>query len=76
MFSITAMSYAIPFASIHSCICGYYLGLIAALRGFMGSGNLSAVMAGVTLATLPVIIVFLFAQRFFIEGLAMSGIKG
>ena len=38
---------------------------IAALRGFMGSGNLSAVMAGVTLATLPVIIVFLFAQRFF-----------
>ena len=42
----------------------------------MGSGNLSAVMAGVTLATLPVIIVFLFAQRFFIEGLAMSGIKG
>lgn len=27
MFSITAMSYAIPFASIHSCICGYYLGL-------------------------------------------------
>ena len=49
---------------------------IAALRGFMGSGNLSAVMAGVTLATLPVIIVFLFAQRFFIEGLAMSGIKG
>lgn len=25
--SVTAMSYAIPFSSIHSCICGYYLGL-------------------------------------------------
>ena len=25
--SVTAMSYAIPFTSIHSCICGYYLGL-------------------------------------------------
>lgn len=24
---VTAISYAIPFASVHSCICGYYLGL-------------------------------------------------
>ena len=24
---LTAMSYAFPFAAIHSCICGYYLGL-------------------------------------------------
>ncbi|MHB8064650.1 MAG: carbohydrate ABC transporter permease [Ruminiclostridium sp.] len=48
---------------------------IAALRGYMGSGNLSAVMAGVTLAIIPVLVIFLFAQRFFIEGIAMSGIK-
>jgi multiple sugar transport system permease protein len=49
---------------------------IAALRGYMGSGNLSVVMAGVTLAMLPVLLVFLCAQRFFIQGLSMSGIKG
>lgn len=24
---VTAISYAVPFASVHSCICGYYLGL-------------------------------------------------
>lgn len=24
---LTAMSYAFPFSSVHSCICGYYLGL-------------------------------------------------
>lgn len=24
---LTAISYAVPFAAIHSCICGYYLGL-------------------------------------------------
>lgn len=49
---------------------------IAALEGYMGSGNLSAVMASVTLAILPVLIIFLIVQRFFIEGLALSGIKG
>ena len=49
---------------------------IAALRGYMGSGNLAAVMAGVTLAIVPVLLIFIFAQRFFIEGIAMSGIKG
>lgn len=26
-FLLTAASYAIPFSAIHSCICGYYLGL-------------------------------------------------
>lgn len=33
-------------------------------------------MAGATLAVLPIVIVFLFAQRRFIEGIAMTGIKG
>jgi multiple sugar transport system permease protein len=49
---------------------------IAALRGYMGSGNLSVVMAGVTLAMVPVLFVFFGAQRFFIQSLSMSGIKG
>lgn len=32
-------------------------------------------MAGTTLATLPIIILFLFTQRFFVTGLATTGIK-
>ena len=49
---------------------------IAALRGRLESGNPSVVMAAVALAVLPVLILFLFAQRYFIEGVTMSGIKG
>ena len=33
-------------------------------------------MAGSVMATLPVVAVFLFAQRSFIEGIAMTGLKG
>ena len=33
-------------------------------------------MAGSTLMILPVIPVFCMAQRFFIQGIAVSGIKG
>ena len=33
-------------------------------------------MAGSVMATLPVLLVFLFAERYFIEGVAMTGIKG
>lgn len=33
-------------------------------------------MAGATMASLPLLVIFLFAQRWFIEGLAMTGIKG
>jgi multiple sugar transport system permease protein len=33
-------------------------------------------MAGSVMSTVPVLIVFLFAQRYFIEGIAMTGIKG
>jgi multiple sugar transport system permease protein len=33
-------------------------------------------MAATVLITLPLVLFFLFAQRLFIEGLTMSGIKG
>jgi multiple sugar transport system permease protein len=33
-------------------------------------------MAGSLLMTLPVIIVFAFAQRYFIQGIALTGTKG
>src|SRR6202142_3889635 len=45
------------------------------LRGYMASGNLSVVMAAISMAVLPVILIFVLAQRLVIEGVTMSGIK-
>ena len=45
------------------------------LRGYLGSGNLAVVMAAMSMAVLPVILLFLMAQKMVIEGVTMSGIK-
>ena len=45
------------------------------LRGYLGSGNLAVVMAAMSMAVLPVILLFLLAQKLVIEGVTMSGIK-
>jgi multiple sugar transport system permease protein len=49
---------------------------ITALRGYLASNSASVVMAAVSLAILPVLLVFLFAQRWFIAGITRTGIKG
>ena len=49
---------------------------IASLRSYMGAGNPSVILAAVTLAVLPVLVVFLAAQRWIIEGMIRSGLKG
>ena len=49
---------------------------ILALQGVAGEGSLSVVMAATTMAILPLFLVFLVAQRFIIEGVTASGIKG
>jgi multiple sugar transport system permease protein len=49
---------------------------ITALRGYLESGNASVVMASVAVAVTPVLLVFLFAQRWFIAGITRTGIKG
>ena len=49
---------------------------ITALRGYMGSGNASVVMAAVAIAILPVLVIFLLAQRWFITGVTRTGLKG
>jgi multiple sugar transport system permease protein len=46
------------------------------LRGYMAAGNLSVVMAAMSMAVLPVLLLFLLAQKFVIEGVTMSGIRG
>lgn len=42
----------------------------------MYSTDVTLLMAGSVMAMLPVILVFLFNQRFFIEGIKLTGIKG
>lgn len=45
------------------------------LRGYLGTGNTAAVMAGVTMAIVPVLVVFLLFQRYLIEGITLTGLK-
>jgi ABC-type glycerol-3-phosphate transport system permease component len=48
---------------------------LAQLRGRFGS-DVGTMMAGATLTVLPVLVVYLFAQRRFVEGITMTGMKG
>ena len=50
------------------------LGLVY-LKGYMGAGNLSVVMAAVALAIVPVVIIFFLCQSYIVEGLTSGGIK-
>lgn len=49
---------------------------IAALKGYMGAGNRAVIMAGVSLAVVPVLLIFLFCQKFIVEGLTSGSVKG
>ena len=40
------------------------------------SSNYAQIMAAATVALVPVLILFIFLQRYFVEGIASSGIKG
>ena len=44
------------------------LGLVA-LKGNLGTGSISVVLAGVVLAMIPSVLLFIFAQRYFIAGI-------
>jgi multiple sugar transport system permease protein len=49
---------------------------LAALQQQMGYTDYPQLMAGSVMAILPIFILFLFLQRYFIEGIALTGIKG
>jgi multiple sugar transport system permease protein len=51
------------------------LGLVLML-GPYGAGNLAAVMAATTIAIAPALLAFLVAQRWLIDSLTQSGVKG
>ncbi|MEW5957950.1 MAG: carbohydrate ABC transporter permease [Chloroflexota bacterium] len=46
------------------------------LRGYFSTGSISVVLAGVVMSLIPVLIIFLLGQRYLIEGIMRSGIKG
>ena len=49
---------------------------IVTLQGFMGEGNRAHVLAAVMLSIFPILVVFLLAQRFVVQGIATTGLKG
>lgn len=54
-------------------------GLATVFGGITGSPSsvrYGMVMAGATLATLPPVIIFILLQRYFVQGISMTGIKG
>lgn len=49
---------------------------IVDLQGYMATGSISVVLAGIVLSTIPVIIIYIFGQRYLVEGLMAGGLKG
>ncbi|MFD2614398.1 carbohydrate ABC transporter permease [Paenibacillus gansuensis] len=49
--------------------------VLASFQGFY-SAQWTYIMAGSVLALIPTVILFFFAQRYFVEGIAMTGMKG
>lgn len=49
---------------------------IVRLQGYMGTGSISVVLAGIVLSTVPVIIIYILGQRYLLEGLMVGGLKG
>jgi multiple sugar transport system permease protein len=55
------------------------VGLAASLGGTVGGQAMpyyGMSMAGAMLATLPVLVIFLLLQRHFVQGIALTGLKG
>ncbi len=52
------------------------LGLLTLNSSPEADANMGIRMAGAVITMAPVIIIFLFAQRYFVEGIASTGIKG
>ncbi len=49
---------------------------IANMRSSYGFSNFAWIMAATCMSVLPIVVLFFFAQRTFIEGIALTGLKG
>jgi multiple sugar transport system permease protein len=48
---------------------------LSVLNGQFGT-KFAMIMAGAVVATTPMLVVFLFFQRYFMKGITMTGLKG
>jgi multiple sugar transport system permease protein len=46
------------------------------MLGPFGTGNVAMIMAATTIAIVPALLVFLVAQRWIVESLTRTGVKG
>ena len=49
---------------------------VVTLFGYLGTGSVSVVLAGVVLSFVPVLVVYAIGQRYLIEGISLGGLKG
>jgi multiple sugar transport system permease protein len=49
---------------------------LAAFQLQQGHTDIPQLMAGSTMAIIPIIVVFLMLQRYYVEGIALTGVKG
>ena len=49
---------------------------LTALRGMLNSGNESALIASVLLTLIAPLILYVFGQRYLVEGITLGGLKG
>ena len=52
------------------------IGLLQFRADFQGMGNWPVMMAGVVISVLPVLVAFVIGQKYFVRGIALTGIKG
>jgi multiple sugar transport system permease protein len=50
------------------------LGLMV-LEGFKGTGSVSVILAGVVISFIPPILIFIFGQKYLLQGTTLSGLK-
>ena len=51
------------------------VGLVT-LQGYLGNGSIAVVLAGVALSLFPVLVLYIFTQRYLVEGITLTGLKG
>jgi multiple sugar transport system permease protein len=49
---------------------------VVTLFGYLGTGSVSVVLAGVVLSLVPVLVIYAVGQRYLIEGIPVGGLKG
>lgn len=46
------------------------------LNGYMGAGNISEILAGVTVSLVAPVLIYLFGQKYLMQGISLAGVKG